>query len=97
MNIIATHIKVSHRIQASNGNDINVIGVCCFVLGACKKKMEKKYLKAKHRYKEALKMKPDFYQGLVALWQQKFEYAKFLGITIDSNVDLAMWSSEEVL
>ena len=42
-------------------------------------------------------MKPDFYQGLVALWQQKFEYAKFLAITIDSNVDLAMWSSEEVL
>ena len=76
MNIIATHIKVSHRIQASDGNDINVIGVYCFTLGACKK-MEKEYLKAKQRYEEALKMKPNFYQGLVALWQQKFEQGKF--------------------
>ena len=25
-------------------------------------------------------MKLDFYQGLVAPWQQKFEHAKFLGI-----------------
>ena len=59
------------------GYDINVIGVCCFVLGVYKKKM---VLKANQRYKEALKMKPDFYQGLVALWQQKFEYAQFLSI-----------------
>ena len=43
-------------------------------------------------------MKPDFYQGLVALWQQKFEQGKFSQYyATDSDVDLAMWSSKEVL
>ena len=60
--------------------------------------MEKEYLKAKQRYEEALKMKPNFYQGLVALWQQKFEQGKFSQYyAIDNDVDLAIWSSKEVL
>ena len=60
--------------------------------------MEKECLKAKQRYEEALKMKPDFYQGLVTLRQQKFEQGKFSQYyAIDNDVDLAMWSSKEVL
>ena len=43
-------------------------------------------------------MKPDFYQGLITLRQQKFEQGKFSQYyAIDNDVDLAMWSSKEVL
>ena len=62
----------------------------------CKK--QKKHLKEKQRYEEILKMKLDFYQGLVTLWQQKFKQGKFSQYyAIDSDVDLAMWSFKEVL
>lgn len=37
---------------------------------------QKEYAKAAMRYEEALKIKPDFYEGLLALGQQQFEHAK---------------------
>ncbi|KAI3821713.1 hypothetical protein L1987_09285 [Smallanthus sonchifolius] len=37
---------------------------------------EKEYVKAGIRYEEALKIKPDFYEGFLALGQQQFELAK---------------------
>uniref|UniRef100_F6HCH6 PB1 domain-containing protein n=1 Tax=Vitis vinifera TaxID=29760 RepID=F6HCH6_VITVI len=59
---------------------------------------QKEYLKAKQRYEEALKIKPDFYEGLLALGQQQFEQAKLSWYyAIGSNVDLEMWPCEEVL
>ncbi|XP_041022708.1 protein PHOX1-like [Juglans microcarpa x Juglans regia] len=36
----------------------------------------KEYVKAEKRYEEALKIKPDFYEGYLALGQQQFEQAK---------------------
>ena len=59
---------------------------------------QKEYLKAEQRYEEALKIKPDFYEGLLALGQQQFEQAKLSWYyAIGSNVDLEMWPCEEVL
>lgn len=37
---------------------------------------EKEYVKAGIQYEEALKIKPDFYEGFLALGQQQFELAK---------------------
>lgn len=37
---------------------------------------EKEYVKAGKRYQEALKIKPDFFEGLLAIGQQQFEQAK---------------------
>ncbi|KAF8407181.1 hypothetical protein HHK36_006307 [Tetracentron sinense] len=59
---------------------------------------QKEYVKAGKRYEEALKIKPDFYEGLLALAQQKFEQAKLSWCNaIGSKVDLETWPSSEVL
>ncbi|GAB4839026.1 hypothetical protein Ancab_028554 [Ancistrocladus abbreviatus] len=59
---------------------------------------QKEYAKAGQRYEEALKIKPDFYEGLLALGQQQFEQAKLAWYhAIANNVDLETWSFEEVL
>ncbi|XP_020270470.1 HSP-interacting protein-like [Asparagus officinalis] len=56
------------------------------------------YVKAGKRYEEALKIKPDFYEGLLALGQQQFEQAKLSWYyAIGSKVDLGTWPSTEVL
>ncbi|KAJ4827233.1 Protein phox1 [Turnera subulata] len=56
------------------------------------------YLKAGMRYLEALKIKPDFYEGLLALGQQQFEQAKLCWYhAIGSKLDLESGPSEEVL
>ncbi|KAH7688427.1 Myosin assembly protein/sexual cycle protein and related proteins protein [Dioscorea alata] len=56
------------------------------------------YIKAGKRYEEALKIKPDFYEGLLALGQQQFEQAKLSWYyAIGSKVDLETWPSSEVL
>ncbi|KAJ6837153.1 HSP-interacting protein [Iris pallida] len=56
------------------------------------------YVKAGKKYEEALKIKPDFYEGLLALGQQKFEQAKLSWYyAIGSEVDLDTWPSTEVL
>ncbi|KAB1208939.1 Tetratricopeptide repeat protein 1 [Morella rubra] len=59
---------------------------------------EKEYITAGRRYEEALKIKPDFYEGFLALGQQQFELAKLSWYyAISCNVDLKTCSSTEVL
>ena len=59
---------------------------------------QKEYLKAEQRYEEALRIKPDFYEGLLALGQQQFEQAKLSWYyAIGSKADLEMWPCEDVL
>ncbi|XP_038699841.1 protein PHOX1-like [Tripterygium wilfordii] len=56
------------------------------------------YTKAGQRYEEALKIKPDFYEGFLALGQQQFEQAKLSWYyAISSNANLETWPSSEVL
>ncbi|KAK3211723.1 hypothetical protein Dsin_016429 [Dipteronia sinensis] len=62
---------------------------------------KKEYTKAGMRYEEAMKIKPDFYEGLLALGQQKFEQAKLcwchaIGIKIDVGI-VESGTSQEVL
>ncbi|KAL6226227.1 hypothetical protein ACLB2K_000190 [Fragaria x ananassa] len=59
---------------------------------------QKEYMEAGKRYKEALHIKPDFYEGYLALAQQQFEQAKLSWYyAISSSVDLETWPSTEVL
>ncbi|KAK3213068.1 hypothetical protein Dsin_017774 [Dipteronia sinensis] len=59
---------------------------------------QQEYTEAGNRYEEALKIKPDFYEGLLALGQQQFEQAKLSWYyAVASNVDLDAWPSTEVL
>ncbi|KAK9269577.1 hypothetical protein L1049_001353 [Liquidambar formosana] len=59
---------------------------------------QKEYMKAGKKYEEALKIKPDFYEGLLALGQQQFEQAKLSWYyAVGSNIDLESWPSTEVL
>ncbi|CAN1828452.1 Protein PHOX1 [Linum perenne] len=56
------------------------------------------YLKAGERYHLALKLKPDFYESLLALGQQQFEQAKLCWYhATGSKMDLESGPSEEVL
>ncbi|WOK98283.1 heat shock protein STI1-like [Canna indica] len=53
------------------------------------------YVKAGRRYEEALNIKPDFYEGLLALGLQQFEQARLSWCyAIGSNADLEKSSSE---
>ncbi|XP_050367207.1 protein PHOX1-like [Argentina anserina] len=59
---------------------------------------QKEYMEAGRRYEEALHIKPDFYEGYLALAQQQFEQAKLSWYyAISSSVDLETWPSTEVL
>ncbi|XP_030452454.1 protein PHOX1-like [Syzygium oleosum] len=59
---------------------------------------QREYIKAGLRYEEALKMKPDFYEGLLALGQQQFEQAKLCWYyAIGNNIDLETASSEVLM
>lgn len=59
---------------------------------------QKEYIEAGRRYEEALHIKPDFYEGYLALGQQQFELAKLSWYyAISSNDDLETWPSTEVL
>ncbi|KAI3822394.1 hypothetical protein L1987_09984 [Smallanthus sonchifolius] len=50
---------------------------------------QKEYIKAGKRYEESLKIKPDFYEGHLALGQQQFEQAKLTWhYTTGSKADL---------
>lgn len=50
---------------------------------------QKEYAKAGTKYEEALRIKPDFYEGLLALGQQQFEQAKLSWYyAIGTKVDL---------
>lgn len=56
------------------------------------------YVEAGQKYEAALRIKPDFYEGLLALGQRQFEEAKMSWYyAIANNIDLESWPSEEVL
>ncbi|KAL2339233.1 hypothetical protein Fmac_013679 [Flemingia macrophylla] len=57
-----------------------------------------KYSLAKEKYEEALSIKPDFYEGLLALGQQQFEMAKLhWSFALAKKIDLSGWDSKETL
>ncbi|KAH7388431.1 hypothetical protein KP509_16G075100 [Ceratopteris richardii] len=56
------------------------------------------YEKARLKYEEALKVKPDFYEGVLALGQERFESAKLRwSFAMANQVDLTSWDSSETL
>ncbi|KAK9055134.1 hypothetical protein SSX86_026216 [Deinandra increscens subsp. villosa] len=56
------------------------------------------YLKAGERYKEAIKTKPDFYEGFLALGQQQFEQAKLSWYyAVGTKINLETWDSTETV
>ncbi|CAN6880715.1 unnamed protein product [Brassica oleracea] len=56
------------------------------------------YNKAAEKYEEALKIKPDFYEALIALGQEQFEHAKLLWYhALKRKVDIESEVSHEVL
>ncbi|KAG6389807.1 hypothetical protein SASPL_151281 [Salvia splendens] len=56
------------------------------------------YVKAGKRYEEALKIKPNFYEAVLALGQQEFELAKLSWyFAVGTGVNLESWPSSEVL
>uniref|UniRef100_A0A0C9S8A0 TSA: Wollemia nobilis Ref_Wollemi_Transcript_5321_2666 transcribed RNA sequence n=1 Tax=Wollemia nobilis TaxID=56998 RepID=A0A0C9S8A0_9CONI len=56
------------------------------------------YIKAGEKYDEALRIKPDFYEGLLALAQQQYESAKLgWSLALASNLDLETWDPSETL
>ncbi|KAJ8562269.1 hypothetical protein K7X08_011560 [Anisodus acutangulus] len=58
----------------------------------------KEYSKAGERYEEALNLKPNFYEGILALGQQQFEQAKLSWYyAISAGVVLDSWLSTEVV
>ncbi|XWS26189.1 hypothetical protein CRYUN_Cryun26dG0009700 [Craigia yunnanensis] len=59
---------------------------------------QKEYVLAAKRYEEALKIKPDFHEGLLALGHQQFEQAKLCWYhAIGSKIDLETGPPQEVL
>ncbi|KAI9124139.1 hypothetical protein K1719_005439 [Acacia pycnantha] len=60
--------------------------------------VKEKYLLARKKYEEALLIKPDFYEGLLALGQQQFEMAKLnWSFALAKKMDLSAWNSSETL
>ncbi|CAL4946321.1 unnamed protein product [Urochloa decumbens] len=58
--------------------------------------VRERYALAGHKYEEALKIKPDFYEGLLALGQQHFETAKLhWSFALADKADLSSWDSSE--
>nr|XP_007161190.1 hypothetical protein PHAVU_001G049600g [Phaseolus vulgaris]XP_007161191.1 hypothetical protein PHAVU_001G049600g [Phaseolus vulgaris]ESW33184.1 hypothetical protein PHAVU_001G049600g [Phaseolus vulgaris]ESW33185.1 hypothetical protein PHAVU_001G049600g [Phaseolus vulgaris] len=59
---------------------------------------QKEYMKAEKRFGEAVKIKPDFYEGLLALGHQQFEQARLCWCLLAANEkDLEVRHSDEVL
>ncbi|KAI8525034.1 hypothetical protein RHMOL_Rhmol13G0197000 [Rhododendron molle] len=60
--------------------------------------VKEKYSLAKEKYEEAMKIKPDFYEGLLALGQQQFEMAKLhWSYVVAKKDDLSKWDSTETI
>ncbi|GFY91702.1 octicosapeptide/Phox/Bem1p (PB1) domain-containing protein [Actinidia rufa] len=60
--------------------------------------VREKYSLAKEKYEEALLIKPDFYEGLLALGQQQFEMAKLhWSYVLAKKEDLANWDPTETI
>lgn len=58
---------------------------------------QKEYSSAGRRYEEALKIKPNFYEGILALGLQQFERAKLSWYyAISTNADMESWPSTEI-
>ncbi|XVE80616.1 hypothetical protein DITRI_Ditri14bG0153600 [Diplodiscus trichospermus] len=60
--------------------------------------VREKYSLAREKYAEALLIKPDFYEGLLALGQQQFEMAKLnWSLALANKIDLSSWDPAETL
>nr|GLL38557.1 HSP-interacting protein-like [Ipomoea trifida] len=60
--------------------------------------VQKEYTMAGKRFEEALKIKPNFYEAIIALGQLQFEQAKLSWqYAISTETDLESWPSSEVL
>ncbi|XP_016195528.1 HSP-interacting protein [Arachis ipaensis] len=60
--------------------------------------VKEKYSLARDKYNEALLIKPDFYEGLLALGQQQFEMAKLhWSFALAKKIDLSSWDPTETL
>lgn len=60
--------------------------------------VRERYALAGEKYEEALRIKEDFYEGLLALGQQHFETAKLhWSYALANKVDLRAWDSSETL
>ncbi|KAJ6402002.1 hypothetical protein OIU84_014139 [Salix udensis] len=60
--------------------------------------VKEEYSLAREKYKEALLINPDFYEGLLALGQQQFEMAKLhWSFALANKIDLSSWDSVETL
>lgn len=60
--------------------------------------VREKYSLAREKYEEALLIKPDFYEGLLALGQQQFEMAKLhWSFALAKKLDLSGWDATETI
>uniref|UniRef100_A0A5B7AA46 Putative receptor kinase n=1 Tax=Davidia involucrata TaxID=16924 RepID=A0A5B7AA46_DAVIN len=60
--------------------------------------VREKYSLAREKYEEALLIKPDFYEGLLALGQQQFEMAKLhWSFVLANKEDLSKWDPTETI
>lgn len=60
--------------------------------------VKERYTLAKEKYEHALSIKPDFYEGLLALGQQQFEMAKLhWSFALAQKLDLSVWDATETL
>ncbi|PIN04815.1 Myosin assembly protein/sexual cycle protein [Handroanthus impetiginosus] len=60
--------------------------------------VKEKYSLAREKYEEALSIKPDFYEGLLALGQQQFEMAKLhWSFILAKKEDLSKWDPAETI
>ncbi|OIW14015.1 hypothetical protein TanjilG_09366 [Lupinus angustifolius] len=60
--------------------------------------VKEKYSLAREKYEQALVIKPDFYEGLLAMGQQQFEMAKLhWSFALAKKIDLLGWDSTETI
>lgn len=60
--------------------------------------VKEKYTLAREKYEEALLIKPDFYEGLLAVGQQQFEMAKLhWSFVLAKKADLSEWDPTETI
>ncbi|MCO5612849.1 hypothetical protein L7F22_067120 [Adiantum nelumboides] len=83
------------RIPLEEGNHTDVF---CEQLHAAFDWAQSQYELAGTRYEQALCVKPDFYEGVLALGQESFESAKLRwSLAMANKVDLKVWDSSETI